>query len=162
MNIVMKALLIGCLTLPFAACKKEEAPVKVEKAALPVPTTEDSEQWKAYLNDAVPRQMDGIANQPYVYFIPGESAPDFQGLYERQSEAIKLTVARGVTSGNMLVFASPASAKMADAIEAAFKDAPAESMKKVRVLFIGKQEDSARVQAAVTPAGAEYKFIEIK
>jgi hypothetical protein len=32
----------------------------------------------------------------------------------------------------------------------------------VRVLFIGKAEDSERVRAAVEPTGAEYLFVEAK
>jgi hypothetical protein len=32
----------------------------------------------------------------------------------------------------------------------------------VRVLFIGDAADSARVEAAVKPSGATYKFVEAK
>jgi hypothetical protein len=49
---------------------------------------------------------------------------------------------------------------MADLVVAAFNGVPAASMKGVRVLFIGKAADSARVQAAVTPAGVEYVFVD--
>ena len=35
-------------------------------------------------------------------------------------------------------------------------------MKGVKLLFIGDSADSDRVQAAVTPAGVDYKFIEAK
>ncbi len=36
------------------------------------------------------------------------------------------------------------------------------SMKGVKVLFIGAQADSDRVKAAVDPSGATFKFVEAK
>jgi hypothetical protein len=51
---------------------------------------------------------------------------------------------------------------MADLVLAAFEGVPADSMKGVRVLFIGDAADDARVKAAVSPAGVDYVFIEAK
>jgi hypothetical protein len=51
---------------------------------------------------------------------------------------------------------------MADLIDAAFKDVPADSMKGVRVLFIGNAAENARVQGIVQPKGVEYTFVEAK
>ena len=51
---------------------------------------------------------------------------------------------------------------MADLVIAAFKDVPAGSMKGVKVLFIGKAEDSERVKAAVDAGGVDYVFVEAK
>lgn len=62
----------------------------------------------------------------------------------------------------MLAFGSSASSKMADMIQAVFKDVPADSMKNVRVVFIGKAADNARVQSIIQPTGAEYIFVEAK
>jgi hypothetical protein len=154
--------LIACLVLPFAACKKEEAPKEAPKAALAAPTTDDATAWRAYVSDVVTRNMGGISNQPYVYLLPGESTADFQGSYDRLAEKAKSDVARGIISGNMLAYASPASAKMADIVVDSFKDVPADTMKGVRVVFIGKAADNERVKAAVTPAGVTYVFVEAK
>jgi hypothetical protein len=159
---VAQLLLIACLVLPFAACKKEEAPKAAPKAALTAPTTEDSAAWRAYVSDVVTRNMGEISSQPYVYLLPGESTPDFQGSYDRLLEKAQGDVARGIVSGNLLAYASPSSAKMADIVLAAFKDVPADTMKGVKVLFIGKAEDNERVKAAVAPAGVDYVFIEAK
>ena len=49
---------------------------------------------------------------------------------------------------------------MADLVEASFADVPAESMKGVRVLFIGDPADNERVKAVVEPAGVDYVFID--
>ena len=49
---------------------------------------------------------------------------------------------------------------MADLVVAAFDGVPADSMKGVRVLFIGKPADGDRVKAAVTPAGVDYVFVD--
>ena len=69
------------------------------------------------------------------------------------------TVARGVLPGNMLVFAGPDSAKTADLIIAAFKDAKPGSFKDVIVLFIGDKGDQERVTTALQPTGATVRFV---
>jgi hypothetical protein len=160
MKTMTRLLMIACLVLPFAACKKHEAPAPVVKAPMSAPKTDDRQAWVDYLNDVVPRHMAGIPNQPYVYLLPGEGTPDFQDQYDRMLEKAQGDVARGIIAGNMLAYASPASARMGDLVIAAFKGVPADSMKGVRVLFIGKAADSDRVKAAVSPAGVEYVFVD--
>jgi hypothetical protein len=160
MKMMTRLLMIACLVLPFMACKKQEAPAPVVKAPMSAPKTDERQAWVDYLNDVVPRHMAGIPNQPYVYLLPGESAPDFQDQYDRMLDKAKSDVARGIITGNMLAYASPASAKMADMVIAAFDGVPAGSMKGVRVLFIGKAADGERVKAAVSPAGVEYVFVD--
>ena len=162
MKTTTRLLLIACLALPFAACKKEEAPKEVVQAPLAVPTTDDDAAWGAYVTDVVKRNMAGVTTSPYVYYLPAETAPDFQGGYDRLLEKAKADLARGIIEGNMLAFASPASAKMADLVVAAFTGIDAGSMKGVKVLFIGDAADSERVKAAATPAGVEYTFVEAK
>jgi len=160
MKTMTRLLMIACLVLPFMACKKHEAPAPAVKAPMSAPKTDDRQAWVDYLNDVVPRHLAGIPNQPYVYLLPGESAADFQDQYDRMLEKAQSDVARGIITGNMLAYASPASAKMADLVIAAFNGVPAESMKGVRVLFIGKPADSDRVKAAVSPAGVDYVFVD--
>jgi hypothetical protein len=167
MNTTSRLMLIACLALPFvAACKKEEAPVAAVQAPLTAPKGTDDNEWGKYLTDVVKRKVEaeGIAVSPYLYYLPAESSPDFQGFYDRQVEKAKLDIARGITEGNLLAYGSPASAKMADLIVEAFpaptKDTP--PMKGVKVLFIGAPADSERVKAAVAPYNVEYSFIEVK
>jgi hypothetical protein len=160
MKTITRLLMIACLVLPFAACKKQEAPQAAVKPPMSAPKTDDRQAWVDYLNDVVPRHLAGIPNQPYVYLLPGESASDFQDQYDRLLEKAQSDVARGIISGNLLAYASPASAKMADLVTAAFQGVPADSMKGVRVLFIGNATDSDRVKAAVAPAGVEYVFVD--
>ena len=156
-----RLVLTALLALPLmAGCKKEEAPVAQVKAPMSAPTTDDRQAWVDYLNDIVPRHLTGIPNQPYVYLLPGESAADFNDQYGRLLEKAQSDVARGIISGNLLAYASPASAKMADLVVSAFDGVPADSMKGVRVLFIGHADDNERVKAAVEPAGVEYVFID--
>jgi len=154
-------ILIACLVLPFAACKKE-APKDAVAAPLSAPANDDGGAWRAYLSDVVTRNMGGVSNPPFVYMLPGESTPDFASQYERLAEKAKADVARGIVEGNLLAYGSPASAKMADMVVASFADVPANTMKGVKVLYIGKAGDNARVQAAVAPAGVDYVFIEAK
>lgn len=161
MTLSARLMLIACLALPFAACKKEE-PVVVEKAALTAPQNDDRQAWLAYLSDVVSRNMGGIQNQPFVYMVPSAALPDFADQYERLLEKAKSDVARGIITGNLLAYGGYNSDKVAELVEASFKDVQPNSMKGVKVLFIGKASEDARVKAAVTPAGVDYVFIEAK
>ena len=162
MNMMTRMLVIACLALPFAACKKEEAPKAVEAAPLTAPTTDDVAAWRAYVTDVAKRNMDGITNSPYVYFLPSETSEGFGGDYQRLLEKVEGDLGRGIIEGNMLVFASPSFTKEAEMIETAFKPVPAGSMKGVKVVYIGTPIDGERVKAAVTPAGVNYIFVEAK
>ena len=158
-----RLLVIACLALPFTACKKEEAP-KAEATAAPLtaPKTDDAAAWRAYVTDVAKRNMDGITNSPYVYFLPSETSEGFGGDYQRLLEKVEGDLGRGIIEGNMLVFASPSFTKEAEMIETAFKPVPAGSMKGVKVVYIGTPIDGERVKAAVTPAGVNYIFVEAK
>jgi len=145
----------------LAACKKAEAPVKAA-AAVAAPKDGNENAWQLYASDVVKRNMDGVTNSPFVYFLPQESDADFQAQYDAQLDKVKTDITRGILEGNMLAFVSPASAKMAELVETAFKDVEPNSMKGVKVLFIGQAADSARVEAAVKPAGVNYVFVEAK
>ena len=162
MNMMTRMLVIACLALPFAACKKEEAPKAVEAAPLTAPTTDDVAAWRAYVTDVAKRNMDGVTNSPYVYFLPSETSEGFGGQYERLLEKVEADLGRGIIEGNMLVFASPSSAKIADIATTSFAQVPAGTMKGVKVVFIGKPDDGNRVKASAEPAGVKYVFVEAK
>jgi hypothetical protein len=163
MNTMTRLLVIACLALPFAACKKEEAP-KVEAVAAPLsaPTTGEVSAWRTYVTDVAKRNMDGITNSPYVYFLPGETTEGFGGQYERLLEKLESDLGRGIIEGNMLVFASPSSVKAAEMAVTGFAQVKPGTMKGVKVVFIGKQEDGDKVKAAAEPAGVKYVFVEAK
>lgn len=162
MKTLFRLMLIACLVLPFAACKKAEAP-KAEKPAVAMPTNPaDKAGWQAYMGDIVMRNMEGINNQPYAYLLPPESEPDFQDQYDRLLDKAKSDVARGIIAGNMLAYGGPSSAKTADLVIAAFTSVQPGTMKGVKVLFIGTPADGDRVKAAVEPAGVTYVFVEAK
>lgn len=164
MNTPMRAMLLASLALAFTACKKEEAPAPAADAqqALVAPAKDDDAGWKKYLQTVAVQNMGTVTNSPFLYYLAPESDPEFAAKFERQTESATQAVARGVQPGNMLAFGSSASAKMADMIQVVFKDVSPDSMKNVRVLFIGDAADNARVQAVVQPTGAEYVFVEAK
>ena len=162
MNTMTRSLVIACLALSFAACKKEEAPKAEVAAPLSAPTTDDATAWRAYVNDVATRNMDGVNNSPFVYFLPSDKAEGFGGLYERLLQKLEEDLGRGIQEGNMLVFASPAQEKTTEMVETAFKAVPPASMKGVKVIFIGTPILGERVRAAVEPAGVKYIFVEAK
>ena len=162
MNTMTRLLAVACLALSFAACKKEEAPKAEVAAPLSAPTTDDVTAWRAYVNDVATRNMEGITNSPFVYFLPGEKSEGFGGLYERLLEKLEQDLGRGILEGNMLVFASPAQDKTTEMVETAFKAVPPGSMKGVKVVFVGSPILGERVRTAVEPAGVNYVFVEAK
>ncbi|MFK3649216.1 hypothetical protein ACI2IY_12395 [Lysobacter enzymogenes] len=159
-----RALLIACLALPFvAACQKEEKKeVAAEAAPLSAPKTSDENAWNAYLTDVIKRNLDGVSGSTYVYTLPAPDAPTFQGDYDRMLEKAEADMSRGVLEGNLVAFGSPDSAKSADLAVASFAKVDPNTMKGVKFIFVGAAADSERVKAAVTPAGVNYNFVEVK
>ena len=162
MKTMFRLLLIACMALPFAACKKEAAAVAEDKALTVPADATDDKAWKAYLADVVGRNLGSSVGNPYVYYLTNEANPKFADDFLGQKDQVEGVVGRGVPGGSLLAFGSPASAKMAEIIESAFAGITPDSMKGVRVLFIGQATEKDRVQAAVAPSGAEYLFIEAK
>jgi hypothetical protein len=163
MKNTMRVMLIASFALAFTACKKEEAaPAAPAQQALTAPGKDDDAGWKTYLQEVAVQNLGTITNSPFLYYLPPESDPEFAAKYERQVASAAGAVGRGVQPGHMLAFGSSASAKMADLIDASFKSVQADSMKGVRVLFIGAAADNERVKAVVQPTGAEYIFVEAK
>lgn len=164
MTTKIRALALAMMTtLALAACKKEEAaPAAAQVQAVQVPAKDDNAGWKQYLQTVVGQNLGSITNNPFLYYLPPESDAEFQGSYERQLESVKTALSRGVQPGNLLAFGSSASARMGELIQATFKDVQADSMKGVRVLFIGDAADNAKVEAVVKPTGADYVFVEAK
>lgn len=161
----MQAALLGLVsTVALTACTKEEeapAPVAVE---VKMPTTAtDRNAWKQYLVDVVKRNMTGVTStRPYLYFVPG--GEDQAAVDERinQLQNVQTVVARTVLPGNMLAFGGPDSKLTGDLIVDAFKDAKAGAFKDVIVLYVGATADQQRVQDAIAPSSATFRFVEMK
>ena len=144
-----------------AAAKKPEAAAVV----LTAPKSTEDKEWKPYLQQVISQHMDGVTDRVFPYYLPANSAEiqaDGRSQFDRQAESVTAAISRTVLPGNMLVFASPDSAKMADLILMSFSGAKPDALKGSQVLFVGKAEDSARVQAAVEASGAKYIFVEAK
>src|SRR3546814_9133336 len=88
--------------------------------------------WRMFMTEVVKRNLAGVTESPFMYFLPASGGEDAAGEYDRQLENVQNVVARTVLPGNMLAFGSPDSEKMAELIEEAFAGAPADSMKDVR------------------------------
>lgn len=162
MNNATRLILAASLALSFAACQKEEAAAPVAAAPVAAPTTDDKAAWNTYLQDLVPRHMEGITNSPFIYRVPSVANPQDPEEYNRLLEKAKLDTARGIVKGNMLAYAGLDPTKTADLVVEAFKDVQPNTMAGVRVVYIGDAANSERVKAAVTPAGVEYVFVEAK
>jgi hypothetical protein len=158
-------------TILLAACQADvgddERPRKAaaQEAPLVAPTTDDDAAWKAYLGQVIGRNMDGITERTFNYYLPAGSEPGTEdGAYERMKNEVNAVVSRSVLPGNMITFSSPNSSRMADLVVEAFQGefVTATALKGSRVLFIGKAEDKERVQAAVEAVGGEFRFVEVK
>ncbi len=145
------------------ACKKAE-PVAAVKAPAPVltaPTDNDVAAWKDYVQQQVNIELQGeyMRGRPYIYFVPSGDDEEATRQYNAQLDSVAGSVARGIQSGSMIVFASPDSAKLATMVEESFKLAAPKSLKGVRVIFIGNPVEQERVTAAIAPSEATFKFI---
>lgn len=152
--------------LALGGCSKQDADQDQQpaaQAAAPKPTDiNDSKGWQAYLSPLVQKNMQGMAaQQPYVYFVtPGQTADD-KAMNDRQLQNVQDTVARGVLPGNLLAFVGPVSSTTADLAVAAFQGAKSGTFKDVIVLFVGDKADEARVEAAIKPTGATFRFVQM-
>ena len=162
------------LSLALTACQSPDdeldAPKKVAAAKVtPVaPKGQDDKEWKMYLQSVVAQHMDGVTERVFAYYLPANSTsptpgdPDNRSQYDRQLENVSTVISRTVLPGNMLVFGSPDSAKLADLVLQSLVAAEPDALKGSQVLFIGQPGDSARVQPAVEAVGAKYIFVEAK
>ena len=95
-----------------------------------------------------------------TYRVPANPNPDDPEEYNRLLDKAKLDVARGIVKGNILAYAGLDPTKTADLVVAAFEQVPPDTMKGVRVVYIGDAANNGRVKAAVEPAGVDYVFVE--
>lgn len=163
MQTLIRSTLMILAVLALAACDKakEEAAPVAAPVELKAPTSGIDREWRMYLTEVVKQNMQGIRSSPFMYYLPDESAEDFEEQYERQLENVSGTVSRGVLPGNMLAFGSPSPARMAELIGEAFEGASPGSMKDVRVLFIGSQDDAEQVRAVVEATGAGFVHVDM-
>jgi hypothetical protein len=163
-------LLLLAAVLGLSACQSKEGEGEPEKKVstapkLSAPTTGDDKLWKPYLQQVISEHMEGVTDRVIPYYLPADNATvesDGRSKYDRLSEAVVAAVSRTVLPGNMLVFGSPDSKRMADLVLSAFSGAKADALKGSQVLFVGKPEDSQRIQASVEASGAKYIFVEAK
>src|SRR5690349_15305330 len=76
-RVVSPVLVAAALALPllFAGCKKQEAPVEAVAAPLHAPASlTDNDGWKAYLQDVINRNSDGVTDRTNAYYLPAPSA----------------------------------------------------------------------------------------
>lgn len=167
MSKIFQVFLLSALILTLGGCESEKDKAKAAKAAaeaaalaapLVAPTNSDSLAWRNYLTEVVKRNMQGVDSPPFMYFLPGEDTENFEDVYSRQVDNVGGVLARGVLPGNMLAFGSPSSAKLGDLMEEAFSYADKDSLKDVKVLFVGRQEDVERVRNVVEESGATFVF----
>jgi len=164
------ALLLFAAVLGLSACTTSESDTSTEKKAsvkaeLPLPASNDDKLWKPYVAEKIGKHMDVVTDRVISYYLPADNATveaDGRTKYDRLSEGVTAAVSRTVLPGNLLAFGSPDSKRMADMIESAFSGAKPDALRGSSVLFVGKAEDSARIQPLVEAAGGKYIFEEAK
>jgi len=150
-------------TFALSACNKSQPtdqvaqPVKISKPSSP----SDIKGWQAYLTQIIRDNMKDIQNTPYVYFVPAGDDPDNTAARGRVQDTLNGVVAQTVLPGNMIAAGGPDSAKTADVLVTAFKNAQPGSFKGVAVLYIGDAADKQRVQDAIAPSGADFRFAQM-
>lgn len=127
------------------------------------PNKASTSLWNTYFGQIVRQNMQGMtAPQPYAYLVKAPVDSSARAQNERLLRNIQDVGTRGALPGNMFAFAGPDSAATADLMVTAFKDAPPRSFGGVIILFIGDQNDAARVRRVVVMSGATFRFAEMK
>ncbi|MBS0432682.1 MAG: hypothetical protein JSS21_09805 [Proteobacteria bacterium] len=149
--------------LALSACNKAQQPAQSDQPAQVSKPTDpsDMKDWKTYLSQIVQANMKGIQNTPYMYFIPAGDDAETVAARGRTQDTLNGVVATTVLPGNMIAAGGPNSSETADALIAAFKNAQPGSFKGVVVLYVGDAADKDRVQQAVAPSGAEFRFAQM-
>jgi hypothetical protein len=161
---ILRSFVLAAALLALAGCDQGKDQVQqAEPVAVRAPTDNNSVAWRQYLSTVAKANMGTVRNSPFFYTLPPADAEDFNQQYERQLDNVIGTVSRGVLPGNMLAFGSlsPDSSQIGDLVVEAFQEAPAGSMKDVKVLFIGHPDDVERVREAIEPSGADFVFADI-
>ena len=146
MSRLLLALLMLALTFALSACQsgdeEEDAPkVAAVQVVLHAPATADDKEWKKYLQEVVGQNMAGVTDRVFPYYLPANSTaptpgdPENRSQFDRQLDNVGTVLSRSVLP---------------------------DALKGSQVLFIGKTEDSARVQASVEAVGGKYIFVEAK
>jgi hypothetical protein len=165
MAIILRSIFLASALLVLAGCDQgtDTQTQVAAPAEVRAPTDNNSQAWKLYLSSVAKANMGDVRSSPFFYTLPPADADDFNQQYERQLDNVIGTVSRGVLPGNMLAFSSlsPDSTQIADLVVEAFVEAPAGSMKDVKILFIGRPEDADRVREAIAPSGADFVFADI-
>ena len=172
MKTTTRLMLLAVLALPvLAACNKNEGAqtAQTTKPAVAKPASPtDEAAWNAYITDQVTAgwflrglHLEG-ATSTFAYTLPSPGSEGYDDAFQRAVDKAKEDVSRGGVEGTLMAFGSADSKRTADMVEAAFKDVGNDTMKGVRVLFIGDAADRARAEAAVKPSGAKFEFAEAK
>lgn len=163
-KLALFALIAVAASFALTACGKQQGdeqsgPQASQQATRPTDLN-DTAAWNAYFGQIVQKNMQDMkADRPYPYLVPAGDSDEAVAGRGRQLSNVQDTVARGVLPGNMLVFAGPDSSKTADLVGEAFKNANPGSFKDVIILFIGDPADKQRVEDALKPSGATFRFV---
>lgn len=149
---------LACALLTLGACQEAAPPPDPAKVVPANPA--DSVAWKAYVS-AVSKTLVPADQSSRIFatFVEHNQDPEKTA---RTVENIKNFIGRGIAEGTTILFASPDSPVVADIVEQAFADPKADSLKTIRVIFIGQEAERERVRAAVTAWGANFVFHEAK
>ncbi len=155
--------LAACLGLNACSNQGDDQQVQEQVQKAPKPTDmNDTKAWNTYLGQLVQANLQGMKSpQPYAYMVTPGVSDEQQAQNSRQLQGVQDTVARGVLPGNLLAFGGPSSTATAQFVLDAFKSANPGAFKDVIVVFIGDKADEQRVQDALKPTGATFRFVEM-
>lgn len=155
---LIASIALACALLTLGACQEAAPPPDPAKVVPANPA--DSVAWKAYVS-AISKTLVPADQSSRIFATFVEHNQD-EEKNARTVENIKNFIGRGIAEGTTILFASPDSPVVADIVEKAFADPKADSLKSIRVIFIGQKAEEERVRAAVTAWGATLVFHEAK
>jgi hypothetical protein len=145
---------IGALSM--TACKKEAAAGQEEKK-LTIPTTDQDEEWKAFVREvAKSKYVAGKTGQVYVRFLGTTEAIDGH----RRDTVMQFS--RQMARGSMMVYGSYNSRNMAQILIDAFNTPGIEgNLSGSTLVFVGQRLDGEKVKEASVKSGVTLEVFPV-
>ena len=132
---------------------------KLRSSPVSAPTTKDTRAWRTYMfeiRDRVATDQERMGG--FLLAAPGQDS----GFHDAKSIAREIEDydAAEPFADKGILFASPTSARLADVLVKALNARDADSMKGLRIVFLGAAADGARVANAAKPTGAAVLVVD--
>jgi hypothetical protein len=161
MRRLVRFTLPALIVLAASACHQQSAqgPSSAAVNATPPSSATDAVAWENYMVKVSHADLKGVTAKPYLFEVLAKSDPRASQRNPNIQQALTEMAKTGQFPGNAIAVGGPDPAATADVLVAAFGAAKAGSLQGFNVLYIGDQNDEARVKKVIDASGAAFRFV---